>query len=162
MKLFLLKASKAEFVIINNITFNEENYAAIKNHFGEPLLITLDIIFRTLRLLIEYHWHELNNYRDEEIRKEQQQQQQEEESHGKHMDDGIAALNHGEDTSDKLSQLKSTSGSNLNGHGKNNSNKSNKNNEDIVMWNLFDYDDYLAHHKVSWNESAIHSTPMTP
>jgi hypothetical protein len=118
VKLFLLKTSKAEFIVINNITFNEDNYEQIKQNFGESLLIQIDIIFRTLRLLIEYHWNELNNYRDEEQSKE-----------------GF----------DKGSLAPSSSVEDVH-----------KSNE-IIMWNLFDYEDYQNHHKISWNEASITS-----
>lgn len=129
VKLFLLKTSHAEFVIINNITFNEEHYQQIKNHLGIELLYQLDIVFRTLHLLVDYHWNELNVYREEELLGEHIATDQRRNSGERHK---VVVGGGGEG--------------------------------DIVMWNLFDYDD--AHperqQKIQWNENNLTNSTTLP
>lgn len=56
VKMFLLKGSNSEIVIINNITFSEDTYEQIKANIGEHLLSQLDVLFRTLRILTDGDW----------------------------------------------------------------------------------------------------------
>jgi hypothetical protein len=128
----LLKTSKSQFVAINNITFNEENYENIKKHFGLDLLYQLDVVFRTLQLLIEYHWNEMNLYREEEL------------------------LRAEEAETDQRRQQQQQSQQQRGGRKRSDSNSSNSGNNELVMWNLFDYEDYLTyHHKIGWNQANI-------
>lgn len=53
VKLFLLKHSHAEMIIINNITFSEDHYQQIKASLGNELLWQLEVVVRTLRLLAD-------------------------------------------------------------------------------------------------------------
>jgi hypothetical protein len=56
VKVFLLKSSSSEYVIINNITFSVENFAQIQHNIGVVLLGQIDVIFRSLNLLVDTHW----------------------------------------------------------------------------------------------------------
>lgn len=56
VKVFLLKSTNSEYVIINNITFSEESYQQIKNSIGVALLLHIDVVFRTLNLLVDNYW----------------------------------------------------------------------------------------------------------
>ncbi len=56
MKVFLLKFSDSEYIVINNITFTEDAYQLIKSNVGEELLIHIDVVFRTLRVLVDNYW----------------------------------------------------------------------------------------------------------
>ncbi len=56
VKVFLLKCSQSEVVLINNIAFTEENYVHIERTLGSDLLRELDIVFKTVRLLSEEAW----------------------------------------------------------------------------------------------------------
>lgn len=56
VKVFLLKSTNSDLVIINNITFSEESYEHVKQTIGEQLIFQLDVVFRTLRLLTEEDW----------------------------------------------------------------------------------------------------------
>jgi hypothetical protein len=135
VKLFLLKTSKSQFVVINNITFNEENYENIKKHFGIDLLYQLDVVFRTLQLLIEYHWNEMNLYREEELLKAEEAES---------------------DQRSHQHQQQQQSQQQRGGRKRSDSNSSNHGNNELIMWNLFDYEDYLTyHHKIGWNEANI-------
>ena len=61
VKVFLLKSARSEVVLINNIAFTEENYYQIENTIGATLLCSLDVVFRTFRLLTDFSWH-YNHY----------------------------------------------------------------------------------------------------
>jgi hypothetical protein len=56
VKVFLLKSSQSEVLLINNIPFSEEHYVQIENTIGADLLCDLDVVFRTLRLLGAESW----------------------------------------------------------------------------------------------------------
>lgn len=56
VKVFLLKSSSSEYVIINNITFSAENFAQIQYNIGIVLLGQIDVVFRTLNLLVDTQW----------------------------------------------------------------------------------------------------------
>lgn len=57
VKVFLLKSTASELVIINNITFSEDSYEHVKNTIGSQVIFQLDVVFRTLRLLAEQDDH---------------------------------------------------------------------------------------------------------
>lgn len=56
VKVFLLKSAHSEIVLINNIAFTEDNYYQIENTLGPSLLCSLDVVFRTFRLLSDHQW----------------------------------------------------------------------------------------------------------
>lgn len=56
VKVFLLKYSQSEIVLINNIVFSEDNYNQIERTIGADLLRNLDVVCRTIRLLSEEAW----------------------------------------------------------------------------------------------------------
>lgn len=56
VKLFMLKHTDAEPVIINNITFMGDMGEAIVAQFGAPLVASLEALVRTLLLLQEIAW----------------------------------------------------------------------------------------------------------
>lgn len=60
VKVFLLKSTNSELVIINNITFSEESFEHVKNTMGTNLIYQLDVVFRTLRLLSDEEWKKPN------------------------------------------------------------------------------------------------------
>lgn len=56
VKVFILKHADMERVLINNINFAEEHYESVKLNVGPELVEHLDIVLRTLELLIENGW----------------------------------------------------------------------------------------------------------
>jgi hypothetical protein len=55
VKIFLTKQA-ARGVVINNITFNEDNYANVKTHLGTNLIDRIHAVVKTIWLLIKTNW----------------------------------------------------------------------------------------------------------
>jgi hypothetical protein len=57
VKVFLLKHTHTDRVIINNITFSKEtNYETSRNNMGPELIDNLEMVVDTFEVLLEYHW----------------------------------------------------------------------------------------------------------
>ena len=56
IKLFMLKHTDTEVVIINNITFTAEHAEVIMDQLGRGLIHQLEAVTRTLLLLQEINW----------------------------------------------------------------------------------------------------------
>ena len=56
VKIFILKHADMERVLINNINFAEEHFESVKLNVGPELVEQLDIVLRTLELLLEHSW----------------------------------------------------------------------------------------------------------
>jgi hypothetical protein len=72
VKIFLLKTSHSESVIINNITFSAETYYQIEANIGSLLLAQLDVIFRTINLLVDSFWR-MKDHGDYDRQQQKQQ-----------------------------------------------------------------------------------------
>lgn len=57
VKVFLLKHTHTDRVIINNITFSKEtNYETSRNNMGPELIDNLEMVVDTFEVLLEYRW----------------------------------------------------------------------------------------------------------
>jgi hypothetical protein len=57
VKVFLLKHTHTDRVIINNITFSRENnYETSRNNMGGELVDNLEMVVDTFEVLLEYNW----------------------------------------------------------------------------------------------------------